>query len=408
MADGAKTVDAVEGAGVEPAEEGLDESPFVDSPEELADSDETFADVMANTEDGFEDEDYEDEGDSLFDIDAGEVDPFEGMDDDEIERMLMESGAGAGATPVDMGGSFNFTDVPPGFKSGFVALVGRPNAGKSTLLNACYGEKVAITSPVAQTTRRRLRAVVNRDMCQLVVVDTPGIHKPKDSLGSELNKSALSELADVDVVAFLIDSTAPVGTGDEWVAERVAKASAPKILVLTKADIASAEQVQAQLEAARALVDFDDEIVVSSTEGFNVEAFIDLVASYLPEGPKWFPDGMGVDETDEAMAAEFIREKVLLLTREEVPHAVGVLCDSIERTKKVTRVHATIYVEREGQKGIIIGKGGSMLKRIGTEARRDLERLFGSKVYLELEVKVKRAWREDEAQIRRFGYSADE
>ena len=348
------------------------------------------------------------DADDIDDLEPEEMDPFEGMDDDEIERMLMESGAGAGATPVDLGGSFNFTDVPPGFKSGFVALVGRPNAGKSTLLNACYGEKVAITSPVAQTTRRRLRAVVNRDMCQLIIVDTPGIHKPKDSLGSELNKSALSELSDVDVVAFLIDSTAPVGTGDEWVAERVAKAPAPKILVLTKADIASAEQVASQLEAARELVDFDDEIVVSSTEGFNVETFIDLVASYLPEGPKWFPDGMGVDETDEAMAAEFIREKVLLLTREEVPHAVGVLCDSIEHTKKVTRVHATIYVEREGQKGIIIGKGGSMLKRIGTEARRDLERLFGSKVYLELEVKVKRAWREDEASIRRFGYSADE
>ena len=163
-----------------------------------------------------------------------------------------------------------------------------------------------------------------------------------------------------------------------------------------------------QLEAARALVKFDDEIVVSSTEGFNVEAFVDVVAAYLPQGPRWFPEGMGTDEADEVMVAEFVREKVLRRTRDEIPHSVGVICDALEQTKKVLRVHATIYVEREGQKGIIIGKGGEMIKHIGIDARRDLERIFGTQVFLELDVKVKAGWRDDEAQIRRFGYNAED
>ena len=201
------------------------------------------------------------------------------------------------------------------FTSGFVALVGRPNAGKSTLLNAIMGEKLAITSPVAQTTRRRMRAVVNTDHSQLVIIDTPGLHKPKDALGSELNKSALGELADADVVAFLVDATKPVGRGDEWVANHVARAEADyKLLVLTKADVAKPEQVAAQLEAARALCDFDDELVVSATEGFNVDAFVELVSAHLPEGPRWFPEDMDVDASPEELVAEFVREKLFLPT----------------------------------------------------------------------------------------------
>lgn len=336
------------------------------------------------------------------------ADPFDGLSDDELDAMLEKGGLAGGvlgeAAAMPLG-----ADVPEGFRSGFVALVGRPNAGKSTLLNACYGQKVAITSPVAQTTRRRMRAVVNRDMCQLVIVDTPGIHKPKDGLGSELNKSALSELSDVDVIAFVIDASAPIGRGDAWVAERVAAAKSPKVLVLTKADLVNPEQMQAQLVAARELVDFDDELVVSSTEGFNVEAFVDVVASYLPEGPRWFPLGMGTDEADEVMVAEFVREKVLLHTREEIPHAVGVICDEFERPKRdLLRLHATVYVEREGQKGIIVGKGGEMIKRIGMEARRDLERMFGCRVFLGLDVRVKAHWRDDAREIRRFGYAAED
>ena len=189
------------------------------------------------------------------------------LDLDEEERAMMEK-FGAAAAPAK-------NEEDPDFRSGFVALVGRPSVGKSTLLNACMGEKIAITSPVAQTTRKRMRAVIDRPGCQLVVVDTPGLHKPKDALGKELNKVALAELADVDVVAFLIDATRPVGRGDEWVAKHVAASKAPfKLLVITKADKAEPETVQQQLEAARALAPFDDELVVSAREGFNVDSFI--------------------------------------------------------------------------------------------------------------------------------------
>ena len=299
-------------------------------------------------------------------------------------------------------------DVP--FRSGFVALVGRPNAGKSTLLNACMGEKVAITSPVAQTTRRRMRAVINTPTSQLVIIDTPGLHKPKDALGSELNKSALGELADADAVAFLVDATKPVGRGDEWVANHVARAEAGyKLLVLTKADIAGPEQVAAQLEAARALCDFDDELVVSAREGFNVDTFVGLVSEHLPEGPRWFPEGMDVDATPEDLVAEFVREKLFLNLRQELPHSVGVLCESLEYADDGhASIEATILVERAGQKGIVLGKGGQMIKRVGIEARRDIERLLGCKVYLDLTVRVAPAWRRDEREIRRLGYSSED
>lgn len=296
------------------------------------------------------------------------------------------------------------------FRSGFVALVGRPNAGKSTLLNACMGEKVAITSPVAQTTRRRMRAVINTPASQLVIIDTPGLHKPKDALGSELNKSALGELADADAVAFLVDATKPVGRGDEWVANHVARAEADyKLLVLTKADIADPEQVAAQLEAARALCDFDDELVVSAREGFNVDAFVGLVSEHLPEGPRWFPEGMDVDATPEDLVAEFVREKLFLHLRQELPHSVGVLCESLEYADDGhASIAATILVERSGQKGIVLGKGGQMIKRVGIEARRDIERLLGCKVFLDLTVRVAPAWRRDEREIRRLGYSSED
>lgn len=295
------------------------------------------------------------------------------------------------------------------FRSGFVALVGRPNAGKSTLLNACMGERIAITSPVAQTTRKRLRAVVNTPTSQIVIVDTPGLHKPKDALGKELNRSALGELSDVDVVAMLVDATKPVGTGDEWVGAHVDKARVPKILVLTKADLAKPEQMAAQLEAAEKLAKFDDVIVTSATENFNVDAFLKLVSDKLPEGPKWFPEGMDSDATEEDLVAEFVREKVLLNCREEVPHSVAVVCNDIVWKKDGhASVSANIYVEREGQKGIIVGKGGSMIKKIGSAARPDIERLLGGKVFLELRVQVKPQWRRDQNEIRRLGYEATE
>ena len=280
------------------------------------------------------------------------------------------------------------------FRSGFVALVGRPNAGKSTLLNAACGQRIAITSPVAQTTRKRLRAVVNTPSSQIVIVDTPGLHKPKDALGKELNRAALGELADV---------------GDEWVAAHVDKARAPKVLVLTKADIAKPDQTQAQVEAASKLAHFDDVIVTSATEDFNVDAFLALVSEKLPEGPKWFPDDMDSDATEEDLVSEFVREKVLLNCRDEVPHSVAVVCNDIEWKKDGhASVSATILVERDGQKGIIVGKGGSMIKKIGMAARPDIERLLGAKVYLELRVQVRPQWRRDQNEIRRLGYEATE
>jgi GTP-binding protein Era len=296
---------------------------------------------------------------------------------------------------------------PEQVKSGFVALVGRPNAGKSTLTNALMGSKIAITSNTPQTTRHRLRAVINRDDAQMVLVDTPGLHKPHDALGEELNRSALKALEDTDVVAMLIDATARVGGGDEWVAEHVARAKgAKRILVLTKADIATAEQVDKQLTAAKKLVEFDDVVVLSATKEFNLEGFYEAVFRFLPEGPRWFPADMPTDQPVEVMIAEFIREKILRRTHDEVPHAVGVQVEQIDYVKKtdLTRIWAVIYVERDSQKGIIIGKGGELIKRVGTEARYDLERLLGTKVFLELTVKVKKDWRRDASQIRRFGY----
>lgn len=291
-------------------------------------------------------------------------------------------------------------------RSGFVALVGRPNAGKSTLVNAVVGAKVAITSDTPQTTRHRLRAVLDRDDAQLVLVDTPGLHKPQDALGEELNRTALLALADVDVVALLIDASKQVGRGDEWVGAHVASSPAAKVLVITKADLVDEETLGKQLAAGHALAEFDDECVISAKQGFNVEGFVEAVVRRLPEGPRYFPRDMDTDQPLQVMIAEFIREKVLIHTREEVPHAVGVAVDELEFHAKgqLWRIFATIYVERDSQKGIIIGKAGEMIKQLGSEARVDLERLLGAKVFLDLKVKVKKGWRRDAAQIRRFGY----
>ena len=295
---------------------------------------------------------------------------------------------------------------PEKTRSGFVALVGRPNAGKSTLTNAAVGSKIAITSDIPQTTRHRLRAIVDTEDAQMVIVDTPGLHKPHDALGEELNRSALKALEDVDVVAMLIDATQPLGDGDKWVAKHVAKTRAKKILIITKMDIAKGPQVERQLAYAKTLLPWDDEVVLSAVSGFNLEGFNAAVMRFLPEGPRWFPRDMPTDQPIEVMVAEFIREKILRTTHDEVPHAIGVSIDEMKYDKKADlwRIFAIIYVERDSQKGIIIGKGGEALKAVGVEARQDLERLLGSKVFLNLSVKVKKDWRRDASQIRRFGY----
>ena len=257
-----------------------------------------------------------------------------------------------------------------------------------------------------QTTRHRFRAVLTRDGYQLILVDTPGLHKPHDALGEELNTSALKALEDVDVAAMLVDASKPVGTGDEWVASQLARARSKKVLVLSKIDLVDEERLAAQREAAGKLAAWDAVVELSSTTGAGVQGFVDVVAAMLPPGPAWFPKDMETDQPLEVVVAEFVREKILRTFRDEVPHAIGVRVEELEYVKKkdLTRINAVIYVERDSQKGIIIGKRGAAIKQIGTEARADLEQLLGTRVFLDLSVKVKKNWRRDASQIRRFGY----
>lgn len=315
----------------------------------------------------------------------------------DLDEMLKAAGI------ADEAGEYVDPEV---FRSGFVTLVGRPNAGKSTLLNAVMGEKVAIASRTAQTTRHRFRAVYDTDEMQMVMVDTPGLHKPEDALGEELNESALQALEDVDVVAMLIDSSKPIGRGDEWVARQVQQLKCKKILVISKTDLVKKAVIREQIAKADQMGSWDDVVTLSSKQKVGIDDFIDAVYDLLPNGPRWFPKGTGVDLSDEVLIAEFIREKILRHTRDEVPHSVGVQVEQIDRDPQTgfMKVWAVIYVERNSQKGIIIGHGGSMIKQIGSEARQDLERLFDVGVHLDLTVKVKKDWRSDASQIRKFGY----
>ena len=292
------------------------------------------------------------------------------------------------------------------FKSGFVTLIGRPNAGKSTLVNALMKRKVAITSNTPQTTRHRFRAVLDGDSYQMILVDTPGIHKPIDTLGEELNRSALKAIEDVDLVAFLVDASKPYGKGDSWVADIVKACPAPTILVISKSDLVCAETIEKQIQLATEDMDFDSVVVLSALQGDNLDQFINIACSYLPAGPRWFPEGTGIDQPLEVIVAEFIREKILTSTFDEVPHAVGVMVEDLvfSPERNFYHIYANIYVERESQKGIIVGKNGTMIKTIGTQARLDLMRFLAADVYLDLRVKLRKGWRKDANQIRRFGY----
>jgi len=293
------------------------------------------------------------------------------------------------------------------FKSGFVTLAGRPNAGKSTLTNALVGTKVAITSEAPQTTRHRLRAILTTDDAQIVFVDTPGLHRPKDALGEEVNKSTYKALEDTDLSVLLIDSTRPLGKGDIWVFEllkNAAKGTEPLVL-FTKVDAASEEQIVQQREALSAITSVDP-LLISAVSGQGKSEFIEKIAGLLPKGPLWFPADTKTDQPFETLIAEFIREKILRNTFDEVPHAIGIRTDELNQDLKrnLTRVEATIFVERDSQKGIVVGKKGAGIKAIGVDARKDLEMLLGTRVFLDLRVKVKKNWRKDAAQIRRFGY----
>lgn len=292
------------------------------------------------------------------------------------------------------------------FHSGFVTFLGRPNAGKSSLLNAIMGKKLAIASSTAQTTRHRFRAIYTTDSYQMILVDTPGVHKPHDALGEELNTTALKSLEGIDVVAFLLDASQPLGKGDEWVLNQIKTLRIPKILVINKIDLVDADTIAEQRTRAQEYLDWDGEVALSAKEHDGIDEFLSLVAQFLPEGPLWFPADAETDQPIEVLIAEFIREKILYNAYDEVPHAVGVVVDDMtyNRRKDLESIFATIYVERDSQKGIIIGKGGSCIKEIGSAARKDLEILLGCKVFLDLNVKVRKNWRRDLNQIRRFGY----
>ncbi len=322
-----------------------------------------------------------------------------------LETEAQESEAQSTSNP-DLG--FLTNQNKDGFKSGFVAFVGRPNAGKSTLINAIMGKKIAITSNTAQTTRHRFRAIYNTEKSQIIFIDTPGLHKPQDALGEELNISALKALEDVDVVAMLIDIGKPIGTGDAWVASKLKNIKAKKICVLTKSDICNKKQIDAQRASAIKLMSgaWDAMVCLSSVSGKNIDALIEEIEYFLPLGPAWFPPDMQTDQPLEVMIAEYIREKILRSFSQEIPHAIGVALEDMQYIARSNtyNIQAIIYVERTSQKRIIIGRGGSAIKKIGTQARLDLQKLLGTKVYLDLHVKVKKNWRRDVNQIRRFGY----
>ncbi|MBU1671724.1 MAG: GTPase Era [Actinobacteria bacterium] len=293
------------------------------------------------------------------------------------------------------------------FRSGFVGIIGRPNVGKSTLLNRIARQKVAITSDKPQTTRNRIRAVVTTPDSQLVFVDTPGFHKPHDALGERLNSMVLGTMRDVDAIVFLLDGAQTIGKGDLFIAGELGKVDTPVVGVVNKIDLLDGEKVHSQLEVARHLYNFAEVLAVSSKQGHNVPALEEALGRFMPPGPRYFPEDMVSDQPERTLVAELIREKALELTRDEVPHSVAVLIEGIAPRPgaDLIDIEAVIYVERESQKGIIVGKGGRMIKEIGSRARREIEPLLGNQVFLSLRAKVEKDWSRNPEFIRRLDYS---
>jgi GTPase len=290
-------------------------------------------------------------------------------------------------------------------RSGFVAVVGRPNVGKSTLVNALVGRKVAIVSDKPQTTRRDIRAVLTAPEYQIVFTDTPGFHKPRTLLGTRLNELVGEATKSVDAVVLVVDAAAGVGTGDAFVYERQVKPTgAPALCVVNKIDATRKHAEVPQLEAAAALGAFQEIVQVSAKSGSGVRHLLGLLVDRLPEGPAYYPADEVTDQPLEVRLAELVREKALAVTRQEVPHSIAVVVDELEREDGLLKVHASLIVERESQKGIVIGKGGETLKTIGTRAREEMELLVGSKVFLDLRVKVLKEWQRDPKALQRLGF----
>ena len=308
------------------------------------------------------------------------------------------SAAAAGAAP----------GPPPGFRSGFACFAGRPNVGKSTLMNALVGTKVAITSSRPQTTRRAIRGIVHRSDAQLVIVDTPGLHRPRTLLGERLDSLVRATLNEVDVIGFCVPAPDRIGPGDKYLAaELAAIKGTPVVAIVTKADLAAPERVAAQLAAVAELGDWADIVPVSAATGFQLDVLADVLVAHLPPGRPLYTDGELTDEPEQVLVAELIREAVLEGVRDELPHSIAVVVEEMgPRPDRdgLTDVHALMYVERPSQKSIVIGAKGARLKEVGTRARQQIEALLGTRVYLDLRVKVAKDWQRDPKQLRRLGF----
>lgn len=291
-------------------------------------------------------------------------------------------------------------------RSGFVALVGRPNVGKSTLLNSIMDEKIAIVSPKPQTTRTAVRAILTREQSQVIFVDTPGLHRPKHQLGRSMVRAARGALQETDLVCFIAEAQYRPGPGDRYIAASLGEASGPVFLVLNKADLVSQKRLASHNDLYRGLFPFAASFVLSALLKEGLEPLLQAITAQLPEGPRYYPPEMVTDQPERFIAAEIIREKIIHLTREEIPHAIAVVIEELSPRKgrDLLDLRAGIFVERESQVGIIIGKGGLLLKKAGSAARREIEALLGRQVYLDLRVKAKRDWRNRELLIREFGY----
>lgn len=295
------------------------------------------------------------------------------------------------------------------FKSGFVSIIGRPNVGKSTLLNAILKEKIAIVTPKAQTTRNRIQGIYTTDNEQIIFIDTPGIHKAHNELGNIMNDFALKSITGIDLILYLIDVNVPLGTGDRFIIDALRESKVPTILVANKVDKEQdTNKIVENIETYKEYGNFIGGITISATEGFNVDKLLEMVVSNLEYGPMYYPEDQLIDQPERFVVCELIREKVLLNTSEEIPHSVAVTIDRFKESDKIIDIHATIVVERLSQKKIIIGAKGAMIKKIGTEARKDIKNFLGLPVYLELFVKVEENWRNKKCQLKEFGYNNDD
>lgn len=299
-------------------------------------------------------------------------------------------------------------DMRSDFKSGFVTLIGRPNVGKSTLMNHLIGQKIAITSNKPQTTRNRIQTVLTMEEGQIVFVDTPGIHKAKNKLGEYMVNVAQQTLNDVDVVLWLVEPTTFIGAGEQHIAKQLGRVNTPVILVINKIDSVKKEEILTAISAYKDIYDFAEIVPVSARSGENTEKLLKVIMKYLPYGPQFYSEDTITDQPERQIVAELIREKALHCLQEEIPHGIAVAIDQMKKKNKVMHIDATIICERDSHKGIIIGKQGSMLKKIGSTARYEIEKMLDTQVNLKLWVKVKKDWRDSEFLMKNFGYREEE